>query len=65
MKYVGLFLHSRLIQLLNTCWSDYEIPDEWRTTKVLYLFMKGEGNETENYRVISLLNTVYDEYSKL
>ena len=65
IKYGGLFLHLRMLHLFNICWTSYEIPAEWKSAKVISLFKKGEGNKTENYRGISLLNAAYKLYSRI
>ena len=58
-----VFLHKFLI-FLNVCWNYGDIPEEWRTAIVIPIHKKGDRNNPDNYRGISLLNTGYKIYSK-
>ena len=48
---------------LYVCWIYGDIPKEWRTTDVIPIHIKGDRNNPDNYRVISLLNTGYKIYT--
>jgi len=50
---------------LYVCWIYGDIPKEWRTTDVIPIHIKGDRNNPDNYRVISLLNTGYKIYTKV
>jgi len=50
------FLHE-FLNFLNVCWIYGDIPEEWRTAIVIQIHKKGDRNNTNNYRGISLLNT--------
>ena len=55
------FLH-KFLNFLNVCWIFGDIPEEWRTAIVIPIHKKGERNNLDNYRGISLLNTGYKIY---
>ena len=50
------FLH-KFLNFLNICWIYGDIPEEWRTAIVIPIHKKGDRNNPDNYRGISLLNT--------
>ena len=41
------------------------MPEEWRTAVVIRIHKKGDRNNPDDYRVMSLLNTGYKIYSKI
>ena len=53
------------LNFLNVCWIYGDIPEEWRTAIVIPIHKKGDRNNPDNYRGISLLNTGYKIYSKI
>ena len=52
------FLH-KFLNFLNVCWIYGDIPEEWRAAVVIPIHKKGDRNNPDNYRGISLLNTGY------
>jgi hypothetical protein len=58
------FLH-KFLKYLNVCWNYGDIPEEWRKAIVIPIHKKGDRNNPDNYRGISLLNTGYKIYSKI
>jgi hypothetical protein len=50
------FLHN-FFNSLKVCWIYGDIPEEWRTTIVIKIGKKGDRNNPDNYRGVSLLNT--------
>jgi hypothetical protein len=50
------FLH-KFLNFLNVCLIYGNIPEEWRTAIVIPIHKKGDRNNPDNYRGISLLNT--------
>jgi len=57
----SFFLHT-FLNFLNVCWIYGDIPEEWRTTVVITIHKKGDRNDPDNYRRISLLKTGYEIY---
>ena len=64
-KYGGLAFSNRLLELINNCWKERSIPEEWGQARVKSLFKKGKCDECLNYRGISLLNNGYKIYAKI
>jgi len=58
------FLHN-FFNFINVWWIYGYIPEEWRTAIVIPIHKKGDRNNTDNYRGISLLSTGYKMYSKI
>jgi len=58
------FLHN-FFNFLKVCWIYGDIPEEWRTDIVIPIHKKGDRNNPDNYRGISLLNTEYKIHSKI
>jgi len=48
------FLH-KFLNFLNVCWIYGDIPEEWRTAIFIPIHKKGNKNNPDNYRGISLL----------
>jgi len=59
-----VFLHKFLI-FLNVCWNYGDIPEEWRTAIVIPIHKKGDRNNPDYYRGISLLNILKDYYKEI
>ena len=55
-----------LLQLYNHSWTHGTIPPEWAEAIVVSIY-KGKGDDTnpDNYRPISLLNTIYKIYAAM
>jgi hypothetical protein len=53
------------LNFLNVCWIYGDIPAEWTTTIAITIHSKGDRNNPDNYRGISLLNTRHKIYSKI
>jgi hypothetical protein len=49
-EYGGPVLSNRLVQLLNKCWRERSIPEEWGGARVKSLFKKGKRDDCSNYR---------------
>ena len=65
IKHSGIICRLRILHLINNCWKRCQIPDNWTTAIVKNIFKKGERNDCENYRGISLMNTGYKIYAKI
>jgi hypothetical protein len=64
-KYGGPVLSNRLLKLINECWKERSIPEEWGQARVKSLSKKGKRGNCSNYRGISLLNSGYEIYGKI
>ena len=53
------------MNFLNVCWIYGDIPEEWRAAIVIPVHKKGDRNNLDKYRGISLLNTGCKIYSKI
>lgn len=62
LKYIPDGMKFRLLNILNQCWQQKKIPEEWKTSLIVPIFKKGDKTKPENYRGISLLNSVYKLY---
>jgi hypothetical protein len=61
----GRSLWKNIRQLIVSIWEKEEMPEEWRTTIICYIFKKGNKLECKNYRGISLLNVVYKIFTNI
>jgi len=64
-KYGGPVLSNHVLALINKCWKERLIPEEWGQARVKSLFKKGKHDDCSNYRGISLLNSGYKIYAKI
>ena len=64
-KYGGCVLSNRLLQLINKCWREILIPEEWGQARVKSLFKKGKPDNCSNYRGISLLSSGYEIHARI
>jgi len=65
VKYSGSLFHLRLLHFLNMCWKLLRTPKEWSKAKIISIYKKGDRTDTNNYRGISLLDTIYKIYAKI
>ncbi|KAL4084171.1 hypothetical protein QTP88_028004 [Uroleucon formosanum] len=65
IKYGGLELHKTIHELCSCIWNEEIIPEEWNKAIVIPIHKKGDKMNCNNYRGISLLNTVYKVFSKI
>ena len=64
-KYGGPVLSNRLIELINKCWKERSIPEEWGQARVKFLFQKVKSYDRLKYRGIDLVNSGYRIYGKI
>ena len=56
---------DKILALLNTWWREENIEEEDLKARVVLIFKKGDSNKFENYRPISLLNTLYKIFAAI
>jgi hypothetical protein len=65
IKMGGCELKEAIKILLNKCLEEGKIPDNWTNAEVKLLYKKGDTENLENYRPISLLSHVYKLLTKI
>ncbi|KAI5739997.1 hypothetical protein M8J77_026070 [Diaphorina citri] len=56
---------TTIYQLIKQIWHEKKIPTEWTEATVIPLHKKGDKEDCNNYRGISLLNCTYKIFSKI
>ena len=51
--------------LLNTWWREDAVPETVLQARVVLIYKKGDTSNMENYRPISLLNSIYKIYAAI
>ncbi len=51
--------------ILNEWWNEEVIPEEQMRARVVMIYKKGDTSKYENYRPISLLNTLYKIFAAI
>ncbi|KAE9414095.1 hypothetical protein Angca_008584, partial [Angiostrongylus cantonensis] len=59
LKNIPPVLVSTLARLFTRYLSEYKVPTQWKTSKTVLLFRKGDLHDIDNYRPICLLPVVY------
>lgn len=54
-----------LTRIFNQCLNGEPIPEEWRSTKIWPIHKKGPRDQPENYRGISISNSIYKLWASL
>ena len=54
-----------IVNLLNEWWNNYNIPREETQARIFLLFKKGNTTKFENYKPISLLNSLYKLFARI
>jgi hypothetical protein len=49
-KYASVTAKSRFLNILNICWTTYQIPDDWKKAIIIPIFKKGNGTDCNNYK---------------
>jgi len=56
IKYGGNELLNGIFELVRHIWEEERIPEEWKETKTVPIYKKGDRDKCENYRGIPLGN---------
>ncbi|KAL4152688.1 hypothetical protein QTP88_000521 [Uroleucon formosanum] len=64
LKYGGEELIREVGKLIRDVWHKEEIPKEWQLAIICPIYKKGDRSRYQNYRGISLLNTMYKVFGK-
>jgi len=59
IKYGGNNLLNRIYKLVRQIWEEERISEEWKETKIVPIYKKGDRDRCENYRGIALGNAAY------
>jgi hypothetical protein len=54
-----------ILHILNKWWVSEELPNEMNDARIVLIFKKGSTSNLENYRPISLLNTMYKIFAAI
>ena len=54
-----------ILGILNNWWNEENIPEEQLQARVVMIYKKGDTSKYENYRPISLLNSMYKIYTAI
>ena len=66
LRLMDYYAETKLLQLLNECLTSGKIPKDWKQARIVCIYKnKGSPSLPENYRPISLLNTLYKFYASI
>ena len=54
-----------ILNIFNKWWDNENIPEEQLQARVVMIYKKGDTSKYENYRPISLLNSMYKIYAAI
>lgn len=64
-KFAGNGVRKEFIMLLEQIWAEDDIPKDWKTNIIVLLYKRGEKEQVESYRGISLLCSAYKIYAEI
>jgi hypothetical protein len=65
IKAGGETLCSEIHRLTCSVWNEEELPQQWKESIIVPIYKKGDKNDCNNYRGISLLSTAYKILSNI
>lgn len=65
IKYGGDDMYNFIYRVCHKVWQEEKMPENWNEAIIIPLHKKGDKTECNNYRGISLLNSVYKIFSKV
>lgn len=64
-RYGGNVIKNGLIKVIRKIWKTGNIPEKWKQSIVVPLYKRGDTENVENYRGISLLCSAYKVYAEI
>ena len=64
-KEMGYEKATEILKLINEWWKEENMEPDMLRARVILIFKKGNTNRFENYRPISLLNTLYKIFATI
>ncbi|KAK6754448.1 hypothetical protein RB195_013447 [Necator americanus] len=58
-------LINTLVRLFTRYLSECEVPKQWKTSKTVFLYKKGDPHDIGNYRPICLLSVIYKLFTRV
>jgi hypothetical protein len=65
IKAGGEILHSEIHRPICSMWNKEELPQQWKESIIIPIYKKGDKNDCNNYRGISLFLTAYKILSNI
>ena len=65
LKIDCVILWDRILDLLNDVLSSRDVPDDWRRSRLVVLFKKGDPKMPSNYKPIAILPLLYKLFSRM
>ena len=56
---------TEILKIINIWWESQELPEEQLRARVVLIYKKGDTSKYENYRPISLLNSMYKIFAAI
>jgi len=56
---------ERILDILNSWWTQEEVPEDLLQSRVVLIFKKGDAGDMSNYRPISLLTSLYKIFASI
>jgi hypothetical protein len=55
----GEIFLSEIHKLIHSIWNKNELPQQWKESVIVPIYIKGDKTDCSNYRSISLVSTSY------
>lgn len=64
LKEGGIPLYKQLARIFSDCMRTGQIPDSWKNAVIVLIHKKGDKTDLRNYRLFSLLSTIYSLHNR-
>ncbi|MFH4982954.1 hypothetical protein AB6A40_009663 [Gnathostoma spinigerum] len=61
----GYTLRRAVAKRFSAYMAQCKIPSDWKSSKTILLYKKGDREDFKNYRPIYLLSTIYEQFTKI